>query len=72
MISVPHALEEFPRALSSYPDHGGHSITAILSERLRIEPFNGIATGIFLLAILHTFAAARFTAWSHCDSAPPR
>ena len=65
MISVPHALEEFPRALSSYPDRGGHSIAAILSERLQIEPFNGIATGIFLLAILHTFAAARFTAWSH-------
>jgi Putative Na+/H+ antiporter len=65
MISVPPALEEFPRALSSYPDRGGHSIAAILSERLQIEPFNGIATGIFLLAILHTFAAARFTAWSH-------
>jgi hypothetical protein len=36
-----------------------------LSERVQAAPFNGIATGIFFLAILHTFAAARFTALSH-------
>jgi len=34
-------------------------------ERLQIEPFNGIALGIFALAILHTFSAARFTHYSH-------
>ena len=33
--------------------------------RARFEPFAVVATGIFVLAILHTFAAARFTAWSH-------
>ena len=36
-----------------------------LSERVQAAPFNGIATGIFFLAILHTFAAARFTLLSH-------
>ena len=30
-----------------------------------MDPFNAVASGIFLLAILHTFAAARFAAWSH-------
>jgi Putative Na+/H+ antiporter len=43
----------------------GQSIVQILSERAQAEPFNVIATGIFVLAILHTFAAARFTALSH-------
>ncbi len=39
MISVQQALDEFPRALSSYPDRGGHSIAAILSERLADRAF---------------------------------
>ena len=65
MISVAEAVQEFPRALSSYPDRSGASLAQILSERLHLEPFNGIATAIFLLAILHTFAAARFTQLSH-------
>jgi hypothetical protein len=29
------------------------------------DPFNALATAIFVAAILHTFFAARFTAWSH-------
>jgi len=65
MISVSEALREFPRALSSYPDPSGQSIVQTVSQRVQIEPFNAIATGIFLLAILHTFAAARFTSLSH-------
>ena len=40
--------------------------------RVQIEPFNAIATGVFLLAILHTFAAARFTASRTPGAAPPR
>jgi hypothetical protein len=53
------------RELSSYPDPSGQSLVQILSERAHIEPFNAVASTIFLLAILHTFAAARFTALSH-------
>lgn len=29
------------------------------------EPFNGVATGIFFLAIVHTFLAPMFLRWSH-------
>ena len=36
-----------------------------LSARVRIEPFNLVASGIFLAAILHTFAASRFMAVAH-------
>jgi hypothetical protein len=32
---------------------------------VQIEPFNAIGTGIFLVAILHTFAAGRFAALAH-------
>ena len=38
---------------------------AELSARIQLEPFNAIATGIFVLAILHTFSAGRFTALAH-------
>ncbi|MDQ3213441.1 MAG: putative Na+/H+ antiporter [Acidobacteriota bacterium] len=54
-----------PRALTSYPDVPGQSVGATLAMRVHAEPFNAIATGIFLLAILHTFAAARFAALAH-------
>ena len=30
-----------------------------------MNPFNAVATGIFFLAILHTFAASRFRDWAH-------
>jgi hypothetical protein len=66
MISVPELGASLPRALSSYPDQGGDSVVRVLVERIRVEPFNAIATAIFLLAILHTFAAAVFA--RHADA----
>jgi len=51
----------FPLPLSAYPTTEG-GILAILAERIRLEPLNAIATGIFLLAILHTFAAPTIAA----------
>jgi len=36
-----------------------------LAARVRSEPFNAVATGVFLLAIAHTFAAARVTRFAH-------
>ena len=36
-----------------------------LASRVRAEPFNAVATGIFLIAILHTFAAGWFAALAH-------
>jgi len=65
MPSVQDAAQALPRALSSYPDQPGDSIVHLLMERVQLEPFNAVATAIFLLAIVHTFAAGRFTSLSH-------
>lgn len=54
-----------PRALSSYPDRSGAALAELLIERVRLEPFNAIATAIFALAILHTFMAIRFVRYAH-------
>ena len=53
----------FPLPLDAYPRAHG-SIFETLSERISIEPFNAVATGVFFLAILHTFVASRFAAWA--------
>ena len=53
------AATEFPRALQSYPSAADQTLAADLAMRVQIEPFNAIATGVFVVAILHTFAAAR-------------
>jgi hypothetical protein len=55
--------EAFPRALESYQDTGG--IWQTLKARAIEEPFNVVATLIFLLAIIHTFLTAKFMALSH-------
>jgi hypothetical protein len=55
----------FPRPLTEYVQTPGETLTAVLSNRLQLEPFNGIATAIFLLAIVHTFMAGRFTRLAH-------
>ena len=56
---------EIPRALTSYPSAPDQGLAADLAMRVQVEPFNALATGIFALAILHTFAAARFSALAH-------
>ena len=55
----------FPLPLTAYPPASPDGLLATLGDRIHIEPFNVIATGIFVLAILHTFLAARFTALAH-------
>jgi hypothetical protein len=59
------AAPAIPRALESYPSTADQTLSADLTMRVQLEPFNAIATGIFLLAILHTFAAARFARLGH-------
>ena len=54
----------FPTPLTAYPPHA-ESIAATLQARIAHDPFNAVVTGIFLLAILHTFAAAPFTRLAH-------
>jgi hypothetical protein len=60
--STQHAV--FPRPLETYPKTE-RGIMATLKARAAAEPFNVAASVIFLLAILHTFAAASFTKLSH-------
>lgn len=61
---VQEPIETFPRPLSSYADKG-LTASAQLLGRLKVEPLNGIASLIFFLAIIHTFAAPKFMALSH-------
>jgi hypothetical protein len=55
--------DSFPRPLESYEDSGG--LWEVLRGRVSAEPFNLVATLIFLLAIVHTFLTSRFLAISH-------
>ena len=50
----------FPLPLQAYGDSSGRALVDILWSRLQLDPFNGAATGIFLLAVCHTFVAPRF------------
>jgi hypothetical protein len=65
MIAGADLIAEFPRPLTAYPAVAGESLVHVLRARIEAEPFNAIATGIFVFAILHTFAAARFAALAH-------
>ena len=56
-------LTQFPPALDAYPRAA--TLWDTIAARVGFEPFSAVATGIFFLAILHTFVAAKFTEWSH-------
>jgi len=60
--SVQYAA--FPKPLETYPAAEG-GIVETLTARAKADPFNVAASVIFLLAILHTFAASSFTKLSH-------
>ncbi len=64
-MTVAESLAAFPRPLSEYAPALDATVVDVLLSRVRAEPFNAVATVIFLLAIAHTFAAARFTALAH-------
>jgi hypothetical protein len=55
----------FPVPLSQYPPPASDGLLSTLLERIELVPFNAVATGIFFLAILHTFLAARFVVLAH-------
>jgi hypothetical protein len=61
----PTTVSQLPRALETYPSAADQSLVAELSARVQLEPFNAIATFVFLLAVLHTFAAPRFAGLAH-------
>ena len=57
----PSGIATFPPSLESYGDAHLTSLPTILAGRVRAEPFNLIASAIFLCAIIHTLVANSFT-----------
>ncbi len=55
----------FPRPVSTYIGEKERGIGELLQARIAVDPFNLIASLIFLCAILHTFFAGRITAKAH-------
>lgn len=64
-VKVTTYQGEFPRSLESYQDSHMKNIPAILSHRIRVEPFNLVATLIFVMAIMHTMMASWFHKLAH-------
>ena len=58
------SLIEFPRSLADYPSLPGQSVLEVLRTRIEIDPFNAVASVLFLLAVTHTFIAPTFVAAS--------
>jgi len=66
--AAPAALPEppsFPLSLEAYGDSAQTSIFEILRLRIAADPFNLVASVIFVLAIVHTFLATKFMHLSH-------
>jgi putative Na+/H+ antiporter len=55
----------FPPPLESYGDSQLGSLSAILGNRIRKQPFNLVATLLFLGAVLHTGLTSRFRHAAH-------
>ncbi len=55
----------FPLPLDSYGDAEMEGVWARLVHRAETEPYNVVATAIFLLAIVHTFLSSKFLAFAH-------
>ncbi len=62
---APADAPVFPPSLESYGDKDMGSIIDILGNRIRQQPFNLIASLIFLCAIIHTFLTGRFMVIAH-------
>jgi Putative Na+/H+ antiporter len=54
-----------PRPLSDYHDGQMSSLWSRLGHRIEVEPFNLVATVVFLCAIVHTFLTSAFTRIAH-------
>jgi hypothetical protein len=65
MIDPTTHAPTFPTPLDAYPAASPDGLLATLSARVAAEPFNAVATVLFLLAIVHTFVAPKFAALAH-------
>lgn len=57
--------EAFPLPFDAYPPASPDGLLATLATRIEADPFNAVATLIFLLAVIHTFVAVRFAHMAH-------
>jgi hypothetical protein len=55
----------FPPSLESYGDGHLENLAEVLSHRIAAEPFNLVATIIFVCAIIHTFLGNKFMEVAH-------
>ena len=62
---VAGARPAFPRPLADYAGVDAPGLGATLTARAAADPFNVVATCIFVLAVLHTFLAGKFRHWAH-------
>ncbi|HKB90780.1 MAG TPA: putative Na+/H+ antiporter, partial [Opitutaceae bacterium] len=72
LVWVPEAfaaekvdMASFPKPLTDYVATDQAGVWATLQSRISVDPFNLVATTIFLLAIVHTFFTAKFRHWAH-------
>lgn len=54
-----------PRPLESYADPANAGVLGTLKHRMAVEPFNAVASLIFVLAICHTFLTSKFRHLAH-------
>jgi hypothetical protein len=60
-----HPKIDFPKPVDEYQDDQVTDLFAKLINRLKAEPFNLVASLIFLCAIVHTFLTSKFMHISH-------
>jgi len=65
VVAAETGATSFPRPVGSYADDAMPGIGEKLVHRIKNEPFNIVASLIFLCAIVHTFLASRFMAVAH-------
>jgi Na+/H+ antiporter NhaD/arsenite permease-like protein len=62
---APSPAGDFPRPLRTYTDPTSESVVEVIRARAAAEPFNAVATLVFALAVLHTFATTKIRHWAH-------
>ncbi|MBC8011888.1 MAG: hypothetical protein H7067_17515 [Burkholderiales bacterium] len=65
VLAAVVSTEVFPRSLDTYADAEGAGLWDVLIGRIQAEPFNLVATVIFVLAIVHTFLAGKIRHQAH-------
>jgi len=62
VVTLPHSLTDYEAVEKA---EGMESLVDILKHRVSEDPFNLVASVLFILAILHTFASGPITKWAH-------